>query len=239
MMEKVPLTKQLVDQLETFIKEKLQPNDKLPSERDLSELYQVSRNTVRAALNELFLRGFIYRSTGKGTFVAERFDERTDVSGSYSFTKQMLAMNRKPVTRIQCLEKIAAPAKIAKRMRIEPGTPVYVLDRLRIADTLPMMIERSYLPANTVPGLNQEALSKTPLYDWLEGHYGIHIVSVDEAFFAGLVTPEDAEQLRVAPASACLNIRRTTFADTGEIVEYTLSVARADQFVYHVHHVNH
>lgn len=45
-----------------------------------------------------------------------------------------------------------------------------------------MMIERSYLPANTVPGLNQEALSKTPLYDWLEGHYGIHIVSVDEAF---------------------------------------------------------
>lgn len=55
-MEKVPLTKQLVDQLETFIKEKLQPNDKLPSERDLSELYQVSRNTVRAALNELFLR---------------------------------------------------------------------------------------------------------------------------------------------------------------------------------------
>ena len=188
MMEKVPLTKQLVDQLETFIKEKLQANDKLPSERDLSELYQVSRNTVRAALNELFLRGFIYRSTGKGTFVAERFDERTDVSGSYSFTKQMLAMNRKPVTRIQRLEKIAAPAKIAKR---------------------------------------------------LEGHYGIHIVSVDEAFFAGLVTPEDAEQLRVAPASACLNIRRTTFADTGEIVEYTLSVARADQFVYHVHHVNH
>ncbi|VTU50187.1 GntR family transcriptional regulator [Lactobacillus casei str. Zhang] [Lacticaseibacillus rhamnosus] len=43
--------------------------------------------------NQLFLRGFIYRSTGKGTFVAERFDERTDVSGSYSFTKQMLAMN--------------------------------------------------------------------------------------------------------------------------------------------------
>ena len=85
MMEKVPLTKQLVDQLETFIKEKLQANDKLPSERDLSELYQVSRNTVRAALNELFLRGFIYRSTGKGTFVAERFDERTDVSGSLQF----------------------------------------------------------------------------------------------------------------------------------------------------------
>lgn len=169
-MEKVPLTKQLVDQLETFIKEKLQPNDKLPSERDLSELYQVSRNTVRAALNELFLRGFIYRSTGKGTFVAERFDERTDVSGSYSFTKQMLAMNRKPMTRIQRLEKIAAPAKIAKRMRIEPGTPVYVLDRLRIADTLPMMIERSYLPANTVPGLNQEALSKTP---YQKRHYTI------------------------------------------------------------------
>ena len=69
-MEKVPLTKQLVDQLETFIKEILQPNDKLPSERDLSELYHVSRNTVRSALNELFLRGFIYRSTGKGTFVA-------------------------------------------------------------------------------------------------------------------------------------------------------------------------
>lgn len=56
-MEKVPLTKQLVDQLEAFIKEKLQPNDKLPSERDLSELYHVSRNTVRSALNEYFCAG--------------------------------------------------------------------------------------------------------------------------------------------------------------------------------------
>ena len=121
-MEKVPLTKQLVDQLETFIKEKLQPNDKLPSERDLSELYHVSRNTVRSALNELFLRGFIYRSTGKGTFVAERFDERTDVSGSYSFTKQMLAMNRQPVTKIQRLEKIAVPPDIAKSDACRSGT---------------------------------------------------------------------------------------------------------------------
>lgn len=154
------MTKQLVDQLETFIKEKLQPNDKLPSERDLSELYHVSRNTVRSALNELFLRGFIYRSTGKGTFVAERFDERTDVSGSYSFTKQMLAMNRQPVTKIQRLEKIAVPPDIAKRMRVDPETPVYVLDRLRIADQLPMMIERSYLPALTVPDLQASDLAK-------------------------------------------------------------------------------
>ncbi len=184
-MEKVPLTKQLVDQLETFIKEKLQPNDKLPSERDLSELYHVSRNTVRSALNELFLRGFIYRSTGKGTFVAERFDERTDVSGSYSFTKQMLAMNRQPVTKIQRLEKIAVPPDIAKRMRVDPETPVYVLDRLRIADQLPMMIERSYLPALTVPDLQASDLAKNPLYDWLEQHYGIHIASVDEAFLPG------------------------------------------------------
>ncbi len=127
----------------------------------------------------------------------------------------MLAMNRQPVTKIQRLEKIAVPPDIAKRMRVDPETPVYVLDRLGIADQLPMMIERSYLPAvERCRDLQASGLAKSTIR--LAGqHYGIHIASVDEAFRrAG--PPEDAEELRVAPASACLNIRRTTLAILGK-----------------------
>lgn len=225
-----------MNQLQDLITKQLRPNDKLPSERTLSEQYHVSRNTVRSALNQLFLQGYIYRSTGKGTFVADHLGNRTDVAGSFSFTKQMGAMNRNPKSQIEGLTQSPASAEVASHLRIEAGAPVFVLDRLRIADQKPMMVERTYLPADALPGLSRKMLEHASLYDTLESQFGVHIATVDEIFFADLMTAEHAKLLNVPVHSACLQIRRTTFTEAGQVIEYTMSAARADQFVYHVHH---
>ncbi|KRN25211.1 GntR family transcriptional regulator [Lacticaseibacillus camelliae] len=238
-MRLISLSADLVKKLEEYITKELRPNDKIPSERALSKQYQVSRNTVRIALNQLFLRGDIYRSPGKGTFVADRMSGRTDVASSISFTKQMGAMNLNPKSRIEELKQIAVPEKIAKHLRLDPGAPVFVLVRLRIANDEPMMFERTYLPADLLPGFSKKLLGTTPLYDLLDKHYGIHIATVDETFFADLMGDEYAKALNVATGSACLKIRRTTFTDSDRIIEYTKSVARADRFIYQVHHANH
>lgn len=238
-MGRISLAEKLTAELEQLIKQQLKPNDKLPSERSISEQYHVSRNTVRAALNQLFLRGLIYRSTGKGTFVAERLENRIDVAGSFSFTRQMGAMNRHPESRVEGFKRVPASPHVADRLQVNHGAAVFVLDRLRLADRQPLMVERSYLPAALLPGFDVKLLQGTALYDLFAHHYGIHIASVDESFYADLMTAEDAALLAVGLNSPCLKIQRTTFTDTGEIIEYTESVARADKFVYHVHHVNH
>ncbi|WP_054663241.1 GntR family transcriptional regulator [Lacticaseibacillus camelliae] len=238
-MAKESLSEKLTKTLATLVTEQLCPNDKLPSERALSEQYHMSRNTVRAALNQLFLQGLIYRSPGKGTFVAEPLDDRADVAAAFSFTQQMGAMKRNPESKVVGLKQVPASPMVADHLRLNHGAAVYVLDRIRMADHRPMMAERSYLPAAVLPNLSKALLKDTPLYDLLEHHYGIHIATVDETFFADLMSAEYAQLLDVPPNSACLKIRRTAFTSAGNIIEYTMSAARADQFVYHVQHANH
>ncbi|MGZ7278189.1 GntR family transcriptional regulator, partial [Streptococcus pyogenes] len=75
--------------LEEEIRESMLANDKLSSERELTQIYGVSRITVRLALQELENRGLVYKKHGKGTFVSEIGDSAVDLSTAYSFTEQM------------------------------------------------------------------------------------------------------------------------------------------------------
>lgn len=101
-----PLYMQLVDMLELKIRESMSPNDKLLSERELSEHYGVSRITVRLALKELEIRGLIYKKQGKGTYVSGINEPATDLSAAYSFTEEMRKQGREPKTTILSFEKL-------------------------------------------------------------------------------------------------------------------------------------
>ncbi|WP_258526890.1 GntR family transcriptional regulator, partial [Streptococcus suis] len=91
-----PLYLQLVDELEVAIRERMAPNDKLFSERELTQVYGVSRITVRLALQELEKRGLVYKKHGKGTYVSEISDTAVDLSQAYSFTEQMKKIGKVP-----------------------------------------------------------------------------------------------------------------------------------------------
>lgn len=77
-----------------------QPGDLIPSERELAERFGLSRSTVRLAIQELEYLGRIVRKQGRGTFVADRLAQATNLTQSYSFTEQMKAMGRLPETTI-------------------------------------------------------------------------------------------------------------------------------------------
>ena len=97
---KQPLYDQLVDILTEKIDHEFRPGDLMPSERELSERYGLSRTTVRLALQELERLGLVVRQHGRGTFVADRSAQTTNLMQSYSFTDQMRAMGREPETTI-------------------------------------------------------------------------------------------------------------------------------------------
>lgn len=233
---KQPLYDQLVDVLKDRIENELSPGDALPSERELSERYGLSRTTVRLAMAELENMGLIVRRHGKGTFVAEAHGEPADLMGGYSFTEQMRSMGRVPRTETLKFEIVDAPKHVAEHLSVHLGEKVYRIRRLRIADDIPMMLERTYLPVSQFVGLTLEDLERKPLYEIIEKDYHEVIKVADEEFRASLARLEEAQLLGIQEGSPVLKLVRTTYDEKNLVIEYTHSVARADQFKYKVSH---
>lgn len=233
---KQPLYDQLVDLLREKIENEWAPGDLLPSERNLCLTYGLSRTTVRLALAELERQGLVTRQHGRGTFVADTVQEATNLLHTYSFTEQMEEMGRVPKTRILEFDKREAPRHVAERLEIHLGDPIFRMKRLRIADDIPVMLEHTYVPATAFPNLSCEAVDHYGLYNIAEKVYHQTIAVAHEEFSASIAGMDDANLLNISEGAPILKLYRTTYNDKNEIIEYTRSVARADQFKYKISH---
>ncbi len=236
---KQPLYDQLVDTLSEKIENEMEPGDLLPSERDLCELYGLSRTTVRLAMSELEERGMVARRHGKGTYVTHLTPQRADLMGTYSFTRQMKSLGRVPSNQVLEFDIREASKPVAVSMGIPVGEKIYRARRIRLADDVPLMIERTYLPTDIFPGLTEEALVNRPLYDTLENEYGQKINLAEESLCARTARGDEAGLLGVPEGSPVLHLVRTTTNDKNIVIEYTRSVARADMFEYKICHVRY
>ena len=234
--KKQPLYDQLVDILTEKIENTCSPGDLLPSERELSEHYGLSRTTVRLALQELERQGLVVRQHGRGTFVADRSAKTTDLLHTYSFTEQMREMGRTPSTAILSFEEIDADKSLAKHMSMHLGERVVRFKRLRSADGMPLMVETTHLPARIFPGFTREMLEGRSLYEVIEDEFGQRVRVAEEEFFASVARMSDAVLLEIDEGDPVLDLVRFTSNTQDEVIEYTTSVARADQFKYRVYH---
>ena len=202
-----PLYSTLSLALIDFIKTKGKAHEKMLSEREITKVYNVSRTTVRTALKELETLGYIYKRHGKGTFISTQWKERQNLLEGYSFTEQMKELGKVPSTK-----------------------------RIRYADGIPLMKETTFLPYDVFKTLTKTQLEGQSLYEVFANDFHQQIHYADEEFSASILTPEEAEVLDVDPHSACLRFMRTTLNPENRIIEYTISVARSDQFFYKVRH---
>lgn len=234
--KKQSLYGKLVDTIRESIETELKPHDLLPSERELSDIYGVSRTTVRLALQELENLGFIYKKHGKGTFVSSITDSILNLSGAYSFTEQMISLGKVPETKILEFNVTKANKYFSDNLDVHQGSDIIKIKRLRLADGKPMMVERSYLPYKKFDTLSIEMLQNYPMYDIFKDTYHEIIKYAEEEFYASIVSAKDSLLIDVPDGAASLNLVRKTYNLTNEVIEYTLSVARADQFRYKILH---
>lgn len=231
---KINLKERLLNQLTSYI-QTLPANEKLLSERQLADKYEVSRNTVRCVLLQLEMTGIIRRIHGKGTFV-NRMDLNADLASSYKFGQQMLALGKNPATKVISFEVKEANAYFIQNMDLKQGDLVIQVDRLRLADDEPMMFERTFLPKKIFPTLTPEMLQKRSMYDIFQEDFDEKIDYADEYFSAGVISSGDAGFMGLADGTPCLRLKRTTYDEKHQIIEFTLSIARSDEFAYHVRH---
>ncbi|SFB12508.1 GntR family transcriptional regulator [Lentibacillus halodurans] len=230
---KVPLYLQLMDDLiKKMDAEEFSTDEKLPSERELCEIYDLSRITVRQTLQELEREGYIYKLHGKGTFVSPKSYNQSLIK-LYSFTEEMKAMGKTPTTRVLSFREIALDERLAHKMDLAPLDEVYQVVRLRLADDEPLMYETSYIPKKTFPHLTEMDLVERPMYDVFLQDYQVGVTKAVERFSATIVRKEEAEHLKITADHPAMLIKRLAYHD-GVLIEYTISVARGDKFDYTV-----
>lgn len=231
--KRLPLYYQLMDIIiEKIESGELKEHDKLPSERELCEMYNVSRTTVRQTLQELEKENYIYKKHGKGTYVAPKVIDQSLVK-FYSFTEEMKKLNKTPSSKVLEFELISCDSQLAKHLDTQEGVRLYKITRLRLADHEPMLYETSYLPLSRFPNLQAEQLETTPMYTLFREIYQATITKAKERFRAVPTAKKEAELLQIPVGSPSLLIERKTY-ERETVIEYTVTIARGDKFTYSV-----
>ena len=133
-------------------------------------------------------------------------------------------------------DTIEANKFLAQHMHVILGEKLFRIKRLRSADDVPMMLEVTYLPVSQFFSLTAHDVEQKSLYQIFEEDYNIKIGVAEEEFKASIARSDDATLLQISEGSPVLSLTRTTYNDRNIIVEFTLSVARADQFRYKIVH---
>lgn len=229
---RTPLYLQLMNILIDKIENKLEEDTQIPSEREICEIYDVSRTTVRQAMDELEKEGYIYKIHGKGTFVSPKRMNQ-DLSAFYSFTEEMKKLGKQPSSEVTGFEVVQAGEHISDMFKIGNEDLLYKISRIRKADGIHMMYETTYIPYDRFKGITREKLENKPLYDILSKEYNVRISSAEEYFRPILTNKIESVYLDIKEGSPSLKIERFTY-EKGEVIEYTVSVARGDKFKYRV-----
>ncbi len=202
----------------------LHQDDAIPAERDLAEDFDVSRITVRKAIDGLVEEGLLKRRRGAGTFVASRVEK--SFSKLSSFSEDMLSRGRKPHSQwVSKSEGLVTPEE-SLSLGLSPGALVYRFQRIRYADNQTMALEYSTVPGYCLPSLEYVEDS---LYDALEktSHRPVRAL---QRLRAVNFSDEQAERLGVPPGDAGLFIERRGFLQDGRACEYTQSYYRGDAY---------
>ncbi|WP_121664656.1 GntR family transcriptional regulator [Metabacillus litoralis] len=229
----LPLYYQLEEQIKkSIISEELQPGDVLPSERELSENYQISRMTVRQAITNLVNKGYLYREKGKGTFVSSQKFEQ-NLQGLTSFTEDMKARNLVPGSKLLHFEISPAIEEIKEWLSLEEEELIYKIKRLRLANDEPIAVETSYLPVKLIPGLTPDILGNS-LYKYIEDDLQLSIGHAAQTVEAAIVRDEDIKHLNVNKNVPVLLIQRETYLEDGTPLEIVKSSYRADRYKFKI-----
>jgi len=218
-----PLYQQLQRLLRSAIERQvLAPDEALPPERDLATAYNVSRVTVRKAIDGLVDARLLTRKQGAGTFVAARVEK--NFATISSFTEDMRSRGRVPHSEwLARTEGIVSPEE-AMALGLSPGSPVFRFVRIRYADGVSMALEHATVPASSLS--SPESVTDS-LYDALGSDRPVRVL---QRLRAVLFTDEQAELLKIERNTPGLEIERRGYTQDGRTVELTKSWYRGDAY---------
>ncbi|RMI38853.1 GntR family transcriptional regulator [Streptomyces triticirhizae] len=209
--------------------EERRPGDAIPSERSLCARLEVSRPTLRAAVDELVATGQLVREHGRGMFIAPGKITQELVPGAGDSLAVPPASGAW-TSRLLRFAVQAAGVRVGRKLRMSPAERVFAVARLRLVETVPMAIEYLHLPVDLVPDLTEDDLAAGDLYDHLRDRHAVQVSQASQSIEPTVVSEAEAELLDVPPFSPALLFGRVTTDTTGRTVEYCHSLYRGDRY---------
>lgn len=199
----------------------------LPSERVLSERFNVNRFTVRRAIESLIGDGLVYPIRRKGYFVKAK-DIDILIHKKTSYTQNMIDKNLKPRVEILEMETREPSEELAELFGINKTSKVWSLYFLRYYDNLPMALSRCFLPFERMPDLNLYLSNEHSLYNILNNHYGIIPTRIGSVCEACPADKKEAKHLSILGEAPLLKVTSTAVDQKGIHIERCITKFRSD-----------
>lgn len=202
--------------------------DKIPTEKELCKIYNVSRTTVRTALEQLTLEGYLIRYQGKGTYVADGKLHQTLTHTAKRYSDQIAVQGKKAVIKLIDLSVIPADEFLQKSLNVSLNDPIQRIERIRKANDKPTQYEIAYIPWNIAPGITKEQ-AEYSLYASLEEDFDIQIAKTTETVEITLADENTSKFLKCDEGLPCFYIETIAEGENNEIIEYSKAYFRGDK----------
>jgi GntR family transcriptional regulator len=209
----------------------LQP---IPSERQLEQIYSVSRTTIRQAIDLIVRQGFLYREHGKGTFVSPQKLQK-GIWELTSFSEDMKRRGLMPGQKILEIGYVEPPEDVRAHLELPPNCDrILRIERLRLGDDVPMGIQTSYLLLPEGQTFSREEVEVSgSIYRMLQEKFHLIPTEADETLEVSLATPREAGLLGIKPGSPLLLSERTTYSQNRRAMEFVKILYRGDRYRYY------
>lgn len=205
----------------------------LPKQEVLAKELGVSRLTVKKALDGLERKGLVFKQSGLGTFVQDNIPIRSSIdSPATLFTGLANLMGADSVKSKIIAFSVGFPSKeIQKNLCLKKNEPVYNIFRLRIVNDQPFIIERTYMPVNLVPDLNEDVLHAS-IYNYLHQQLKLKFGHAYRKIRASKSDQYDEKYLLAKKDDPILELEQIVWLTNGKPIEYSTSRNRYDQRIY-------
>lgn len=225
----IPLYIQLKEKLEEYIKENCKPGELVPSELKIEKEYQVSRITVRKAIELLARENILERKQGLGTFVKKQ-KILYDANSIGSLTQRLLKQKHKLTTKSIEYEIIKGEHYVKDLLNCDT---LLCIKRFRELNGIPFALMLNYLDYEKVPKLEKKFKIES-LYSFLKDEYSIEFYDAEETVEAKNATKEEASKLNIKERDALLSLHRLSFDKNNNPVEYSDIVIKADMYKHKI-----
>ncbi len=229
-----PVYQQLNQRLRTALAKEYRSGDQFLTEREVADKFQVSRATANKALASLVSEGFLEFRKGVGTFVRRDVIDY-DVRSLVSFTEKARAAGKKPSTELLTFGKLTVAEveeSLLEALNIEPAEELWELDRIRLADGVPVIFEHRYIVQRHCPKLTKSQAEGSLYRAWTETH-GLQIGGANEVIRAVLLSASESRHLQVAARSPALEVVSIGFLNDDSPLWWERTLYRGDQYEFH------
>lgn len=200
----------------------------LPSERELMEMYNVSRDTVRKALQLLLENGYIQKNKGKGSLVLDINRIEFPVSGVTSFKELQKKLDKKVETIVSVFEEVQICNKLKPHLNMKDGL-IYHIERVRKIDNEKIILDIDYINKSIIPNLT-EVDAKNSLYEYIEKKLKLKVGFAKKEITVKKATDREKELLDMNEYDLLVCIRSYVYLDDATLFQYTISKHRPDKF---------